>query len=309
VFEYGFNGVDIFFVLSGFVIFYSNGHKIGDKSKVVNFFLQRMVRIFPSYWMFLFIPLVIVFFINPGYLPNPDSFNNYEWINSFFLLFNHTQMTQITWTLSFELYFYIIFSLIIFHRKFVYLGVLTVIVAFFNQLKLVNINNDLLGKYYFSPLILEFFFGVITAVLIVKKIQFSKKLALAIILVGLISFVLFSFDFGIPYYLIRSHRSLIFGIPAFLIILGLTQLEANSQIFKIPNYLIKLGDASYILYIIHSPIISIGHMFLFSFNLTSFQNLFCSCTLVLAICIVSVVLHEKLEWPLYKYLKNKIQTL
>ena len=56
-FEFGHIGVDIFFVLSGFIIAY-----VTDK-KTQSFFINRLIRIIPFYWLitFLFIATLLIF--------------------------------------------------------------------------------------------------------------------------------------------------------------------------------------------------------------------------------------------------------
>ena len=59
--EWGANGVDIFFVISGFVMIYS---QINNPKTIVNFYKSRLLRILPIYWLITF-TIIILFSIFP----------------------------------------------------------------------------------------------------------------------------------------------------------------------------------------------------------------------------------------------------
>ena len=104
----GFAGVDIFFVISGYIMAHTSAGQSGTANSM-NFARRRLARIFSGYWPF-FILAVIIF----AYL-RPEHFAASNLVKSFLLWpqpLNHV-LLEITWTLSFELYFYLLFSLLI----------------------------------------------------------------------------------------------------------------------------------------------------------------------------------------------------
>ena len=107
-FKTGFLGVDIFFVLSGFVIYFSSRTYIKNKD-YGSFIKKRIIRIFPSFWLFLLLPLTLIFLFFPNYISVEAAFEPLNYLKIFFLLFDHLTISQVTWTLSFELYFYLLF--------------------------------------------------------------------------------------------------------------------------------------------------------------------------------------------------------
>jgi len=54
IFTFGWIGVDFFFVLSGFIIFYVHQSDIGQVKKFKQFIIKRLLRIYLIYWIVLF---------------------------------------------------------------------------------------------------------------------------------------------------------------------------------------------------------------------------------------------------------------
>src|SRR4051812_32854206 len=115
-FEFGKLGVDLFFVISGFIIFYIHANDIGRPQALGRYLYRRATRIYPIYWI-LFALVVPLYFIFPsagdGTARDPVSL-----IRSFFLLPNpRGPVIGVAWTLVYEISFYAMFSLLILSRR------------------------------------------------------------------------------------------------------------------------------------------------------------------------------------------------
>jgi exopolysaccharide production protein ExoZ len=108
-FSMGKCGVDIFFVLSGFIIFYTNHKLIGKPSSFLGFIKKRLIRIYPIYW-------IVTLAILPAYLFVPsfgqgDELQTNVIIPSFLLVPGYRAPILVAgWTLIHELLFYLLFS-------------------------------------------------------------------------------------------------------------------------------------------------------------------------------------------------------
>jgi len=105
---FGWAGVDFFFVLSGFIIFYIHQLDIGKPTEVKSFILKRIIRIYPLYWMVLSIKIIAS--LSGGYKGEDYHITPLQ-IFKAILLFpqDKTILTQnfigVSWTLSDEIFF------------------------------------------------------------------------------------------------------------------------------------------------------------------------------------------------------------
>lgn len=303
-FKYGFFGVDIFFVLSGFVIYYSS-FKYMENGDSFDFLKKRIIRIYPSFWLFLLIPLTIVFFVFPQFISDKSAFEFSNYVNVFFLLFNHPQISQISWTLSFELYFYLLFFLVILNKNFKYLVFLILISSLVNLLNIHLFPNLYLQKYLFSPLLLEFFLGVLIAIILKKSKNKNNVLFAFLFLISIVYY------FTIPFlsdnnfiYISKHNRVINFGFASFLLILSLVLIEKFNAI-KSSKLLILVGDSSYVLYLIHSVILSFfDNQLILTKKMVLINNQITTLLVCGFIVFLSVFLHKYIEKPMLKYLNS-----
>jgi peptidoglycan/LPS O-acetylase OafA/YrhL len=127
VWQGGVIGVDIFFVISGFVIMASSRRLIGRPDGVREFALRRLVRILPMYWLATTLSIVIQLVTPSAVLHSTLT----VWlIVSSYLLLPATSSTGnvepvlgVGWTLLFEMFFYAVFAVAMLLRGRVYLVV------------------------------------------------------------------------------------------------------------------------------------------------------------------------------------------
>lgn len=109
IFNLGQTGVDLFFVISGFVMVVVSQSKVYSTGGVAAFLRNRMLRIYPTYWVYYFL-LLVVFLSVPGII-NSSQGGEVDLVKSFFLVPNEKlPLLLVAWTLTHELWFYIVFA-------------------------------------------------------------------------------------------------------------------------------------------------------------------------------------------------------
>ena len=291
--EFGWLGVQLFFVLSGYLItgilwrekYKTNG--IGNKLK--NFWARRSLRIFPLYFSFLIAITVIYFIFNfPGYFPTYSPYLYTYTVNYSRTLSNWQNNPLFThlWSLSVEEQFYFLFPLIIFFLpgKVVkwFMGAVVILAPLF---------RFLLGNYYlgrgFSDYItadaiywntishLDAFFigGLIPVFSLQKKIKkvsiyFLISLGVVVFAGGLNYFLqgtgnAYFTDFGYRHGHIGNYEHVwhytVLNIFFAFIILTLLSRETNSRGWFIrlmeSNWMVRIGKVSYGMYVFHWAIL------------------------------------------------------
>ena len=305
IFKFGGCGVDIFFVLSGFIITYSNKQYITKATSIGKFLKKRMIRIFPIYW--IIISLLLVFqLLLPSFYRTHFQLTAANIFNTYFLLPNHEMINGVSWSLTNEMFFYILFTLalvipskkIILLLLFVYLAFLIVLPAI--PFTTVNQNNRFTGLLIF-PMNIEFLLGILIVFLLER---FPKKWCFPFLVVGVGCFI-----FSAVFYTEISQffsggysRVIMFGFPSFLIILSLVKYELTANI-KVHNLFLKIGDASYSIYLFHLPVVVAFFKIMVKLPVTNHLLLvLLSGGLLCVICFAGILIYKKIESPLIKWL-------
>ena len=111
LFQHGVLGVDLFFVISGIVISVVTVGKFGSVRNAVTFLHRRIARIYPIYWVYTTIVLA-AFLYNPLWI-NAGSGHRVDILHSYLLIPSHVSFLVMQgWTLSYEVYFYLVFFLL-----------------------------------------------------------------------------------------------------------------------------------------------------------------------------------------------------
>ena len=295
LFRKGFAGVDLFFVVSGFIIVHTCRHYTGHPEALLPYFSRRFFRIFPLYWLSL-APLL-------GFLwlfPNSPLVNHWPElgpgavVSTLLLLPGHNEVNAVSWTLSFEWFFYLLFALLIWSRKaWVVLGALA-FASLLNGVMLryegVNSGTELWRFFFLSPLNLEFLIGATVAVL---RARVRVNYPLGLVGAGLLVVWL-----GCPDEPWNLNRVWSLGPGAGLILFGVIRAEEKKQ-FQVPRWLRTLGDASYPLYLIHFPLLVFCNKMLVRYGILPIAaRLAVDVLLITGMCWVSIRIHRRVELPL-----------
>lgn len=256
----GFIGVDIFFVISGFLITGLLGRKLNIKNILV-FINKRAKRILPNLFLVSFLIFVFSLLLMPGYLLQEIFINFYS---SLFGFSNYIFMFQgrdyfapssdlnpflHIWSLSVEIQFYIFFLLLFFLLKNFSANVKFFMVLSISLASLVlSIEFSNISHFYFFTPIRIFEFGIGSLVFLLNsKIKKNKQnyLVFISIIFLLTSLLLTNKSNSIPVF------EIIFACLAAAIFL----LTGSSCINKFlgNNIFDYLGKISYLIYLIHWP--------------------------------------------------------
>lgn len=275
-------GVDIFFVLSGFLMI----HTLNNQKTPITFFISRVRRIYPLY-IILSIPLILTsikiedylmiignLLLLPG-INNPD----YHLANS------------PAWTLVYEMIFYCIFSIsLIFSRNkivtcaIVCIAIISSVITIHGYQRLGWVN---LGYILSDPLMLNFAAGcaIAAAYGFTRQITIPKIISvISVVLLMRIALVELS-------HLERIYK---YGIPAMLIIFIAVHTDIlNGSIAAIFR---KIGDASYSIYLSHTYVAMMFHD-MKDLNNNWFVTLYSSQILVIVSVLFGFFVYHSIEKP------------
>ncbi|NTJ67945.1 acyltransferase [Agrobacterium rhizogenes] len=243
-------GVDIFFVLSGFIMTHTAALEFGKSGAPLRFFLRRCARVVPLYWLLTSIMLLGAL-AAPSLLAVPVGSVSHVLASYFFIPSGRgvgeiRPVLALGWTLNYEMLFYVFFALALLlpiRLGIVWLSVLMVGMALVGNL--VDQSHVQIA-FWTSPIILEFLFGVYVALIFRSGVRISKGIACGFAIIGFLGFIRISTpwnDAALPQVL-RS------GLPAALLVLAAAIGPVLPQ-KRIVLWGVALGDASYSLYLAH----------------------------------------------------------
>jgi len=245
---FGNAGVDIFFVISGFIMWVTT---VSTTQTPAYFWYRRIIRIVPLYWFFILV-IIIPKLLVPDIFQSTQLEPSHIVKSLLFIPHYHPLVSDQIWpilipgwTLNYEMFFYLLFgaSLFISPR-----WRLTALASTFLCLVLlgqwVTSNNPLLITYT-DTLILEFFAGIVIGVLYMRGIALSPVTSMT--LMGAAVILLIGFETFLPP---GGVRIITWGIPATLMVFATVNLDRAGKIPRI-NSLRLIGDASYSIYLSH----------------------------------------------------------
>lgn len=259
----GVSGVDLFFVISGFIMVWVAGDWEPGSTSSLKFMFSRVLRIYPLWW--LFAAVTAAYFLYDSGVPwdadrVAEGDGLMHLVNSFLLLpQGPPPVLTLGWTLIHEMYFYVVFALILLlpvnARKPAF-ALWAVLIAVSTAFKFTGFSATTLLSLALFPLTLEFLMGSAVAWLILSGHTRFARAAIILGLAGLI-YAVVAVDFTVASDFQPVHRMLAYGPAYTLIVYGLVSLEQQGRLKRsIPGFLVTVGDWSYSLYLCHILVIT-----------------------------------------------------
>ena len=306
--HFGTFGVDLFFVLSGFVI----SLVTSSNQSVVHFAISRFSRIVPIYWLLTSILFVLIL-LKP-HLVAPETLDSASVSNLVkSLLFIPYQgavglspiLTQ-GWTLNYEMLFYLAvgLSLIVTKSRYMYIAcaslVLVFVFAFFSQ-------DVVLKGFYGNSIILEFIMGFAGYIAYRERIWIPDSYILNfIVAVGCYAFMTVAECLGLA-----DNRLFWFGIPSFFLLQSALALDRALVVsHPIVRMFTSMGDASYATYLTHWYVIVFVRKILAErLGMIEFYSPLGALVTLSFVLIVGQIIYGVLDRPLNRWVREWLSNI
>lgn len=248
-FDFGYAGVEFFFVISGFIIAHVHAGDIDEPGRFGRFARRRLLRIYPLYWLTLSGALLLgVVLARLGARAPAQEVG----LASILLVGREPSPPglAVAWTLFHEMLFYAVFGLWILSRR---LG-LSATAIWLLAILAGPERLSLLPPYVSSPLNLLFAMGVGSWWLARRGVPAPG----AWIALGGLAFLALGLDAIGAQRIPDMPRNLGFGVASALMLTGLVCLERQRPV-AVPATLVRLGAASYAIYLCHFPLLNLLH--------------------------------------------------
>jgi peptidoglycan/LPS O-acetylase OafA/YrhL len=254
-------GVDIFFIITGFIMIYVKR----SQKNTFHFLKNRINRILPLYYFFNILYLFIFILFPTSFRTLQINSDNFFLSLLFLNQYINLEKPIVTagWSLEYEMLFYILFAICMFIRNIKLFYFFIIFLLFLLSFK--------------DFLFIEFLFGILIGIIYINKNKLKKNIfknySHFFLIFGLVTLFVSIFFYQ------ETHRTIKYGIPSAFILLGSIFSKQISN-----KYIIFLGNASYSIYLSHSLCV-IGTVKLFKIIAPNFNGI----TLVIIILTLSLL--------------------
>jgi exopolysaccharide production protein ExoZ len=241
-------GVDIFFVISGFVIVHASADLFAQPGGAGRFLRRRLSRIVPLYWVLTTLFLAMELFQRSavhGEMGGPGfflaSYLFIPWARPDGLV---QPTLGLGWTLNYEMFFYVVLTpFLLLPRGWAVAGSAAALCLLVAVGQIFGFDSICL-TFWAEPLILEFVLGMGIALAVARGLAFPGWLRLALV-VGAVVWLHGQTETE------GAWRVVAIGLPGALLVIAAVSGRSVERIGPVMGVLIRLGDASYAMYLFH----------------------------------------------------------
>jgi exopolysaccharide production protein ExoZ len=310
-------GVDLFFVISGFVIVHAAGRQSGQPGGWARFLAHRIVRVVPLYWLVSLAVLILV-------LARPDLLGDAAMlvgepgtIVAGFLFWPAARpdgtvqpLYGLGWTLNYEAFFYGLFAAGLGLGRRGAVAWLVIALALLVAAGRSIPDLPLPVRFWANPIVLEFAAGAGLALAYGAGLRPGRPVRIGLAILGGLGLVLAARLVGGLDEVGGFQRPLLVGLPATLLVASALGPERDAtQVARRPaglRGLVRLGDASYALYLTHPFALRLAREGLLRLGLA--PALFpwgAMLLMLLASVAVALPVHRYVERPLTRRLRGR----
>lgn len=305
-------GVDLFFIISGFLMVLTTRHFDGSIAYIWTFFSKRLARIWPVYAFTSLLAMMILFhglnalkhpeiirhFVEGLFFIPHDPVNNHMYFN---------MAVDVSWTLCFEMYFYLIFALSMLVGRFRYIAIaiwlsitliaIPILMGNFSlnpALQPSPINGFRYANLALNPIIWDFVYGMLIAWMYIKPVKLPSAVIYVVMFSAILGMLVFWDDFDMG----NFYGPFAWGAPLAVLFLGIAMLSKNGKI-NVPAWTIWLGGISYSLYLTHIYVFKLTDQALGAMHLDNHHMIVARIAVRPAVAIL-------VAYAVYTFVENKL---
>lgn len=247
----GGSGVDIFFVISGFVMTISSQPLRNSAHPARIFLARRLERVVPLYWLLTTVKVLLVLAVPTVAVNGLGStwhvLASYLFLPAYNRHGSAEPVLVVGWTLNFEMAFYMVFAVALALRAELLAVVAPTLLGFVAFAAMAH-GAPWQLRWLGNPLVLEFLFGMLLGYALKWVRRLPWFIALAMGAAGAVPLLLWvSPNFS-------QWRALGWGVPAAAVVCSAVALEPWLGPTA-PRWFLEIGDGSYSLYLVHGFVI------------------------------------------------------
>jgi peptidoglycan/LPS O-acetylase OafA/YrhL len=298
-------GVDIFFVISGFVMLHASETLFESGLRGVRTFAaHRIARIVPLYWVTTSL-FLLALAADPHAIASSVNGIDAIFASYAFIPFARADgsvqpVYSLGWTLNYEMFFYLWFATCLWMPRKRALVALTLGLGSLVAFGLVQGFADIALKFWSYQIVLEFLIGLWLCALRPRLGVWPDWVRGGLVLVALAALHADGMAIGVP-------RVLAWGVPAALLVLAAVT-GRQTPVSRVTAVWVRLGDASYALYLLHPFVIRAGSLLWRRLGLVSPGATLAYIAACLALsCLTALIVNAMAEKPVTRWLRRRLE--